>query len=116
VAQRRVLAGQLDLAATSFLVAEEEGRIVAHAFASALQPPILFVARLYVLPASQGLGIGTALLRELFARHPSATLARLSVVEGNDGALGFYRKAGFRIIDTSREDGIVSLHLERAIR
>lgn len=52
------LARQIDQERASFLVAEGAGgEIVGHAFASAMQAPLLFVVRLYIARSAQRRGI-----------------------------------------------------------
>jgi predicted N-acetyltransferase YhbS len=63
-----VLAGQVNETLSSFLVVQDgPEEIVGHAFVSAAHPPVLHVARLYVSPAYQRRGIGTALMQEMLA-------------------------------------------------
>jgi predicted N-acetyltransferase YhbS len=89
------LARQLGLARSSFLVAENGGVIVGHAFAQEQSPDLLILGRLYVLPAHQRRGIGRCLLAEAVARHPGAGVLRLKVEAGNAKGLSFYRREGF---------------------
>lgn len=108
------LARQIDRPRASFLVAEEAGgEIVGHAFASAVQAPLLFIVRLYVAQSAQGRGLGSRLLDGLAARHPDTDRMRLYVVAGNDAALAFYRARDFAIVGEAEEAGITSLRLER---
>lgn len=108
------LARQIDQPRASFLVAEEaEGEIVGHAFASAVQAPLLFIVRLYVAQSAQGRGLGSRLLDALAARHPDTDRTRLYVVAGNDAALAFYRARDFAIVGEAEESGVTSLRLER---
>lgn len=43
-------------------------------------------------PESQGLGVGTALIRKLRARHPGIGI----LAQTDDDAIGFYRSLGFK--------------------
>jgi ribosomal protein S18 acetylase RimI-like enzyme len=53
--------------------------------------------KLYVLPEHQGKGIGSLLLDAAIAALPAeATQLMLDVMVGNEQAIGFYRKHGFR--------------------
>jgi ribosomal protein S18 acetylase RimI-like enzyme len=53
--------------------------------------------KLYVLPEYQGGGVGTLLLDAAIAALPAdATQLMLDVLAGNEQAIGFYRKHGFR--------------------
>ncbi len=108
------LACQIDQERASFLVAQEAGgRIVGHAFASAVQAPLLFFVRLYVAGSAQRRGLGSRLLDALAARHPDTDRTRLYVVAGNDAALAFYRAQNFTIVGEAEEAGVRSLRLER---
>jgi GNAT superfamily N-acetyltransferase len=53
--------------------------------------------RLYVVPAAQGTGAGSALLTALIGLVPTgAGAVRLEYVDGNDRAARFYARHGFR--------------------
>jgi ribosomal protein S18 acetylase RimI-like enzyme len=111
-----ILAGQLDLPGSSFLVAEAGAAgIVGHAFGQARRPPVLALARLYVLPSRQRQGIGGRLLAALVARHPEATRVRLTVDAANAKGLAFYRRHGFVAVGEAVEDGVAVLHLEKSL-
>ncbi len=109
---RDALLAQLSAPDSSFLVAADgEGVLVGHALASAQR---LTIPRLYVAVTHQRRGVGRRLLAELLARHPRAESVRLYVLEGNAGALAFYRRQGFSIVGEGEEDGVRSLRLERS--
>ncbi|MEH0936297.1 GNAT family N-acetyltransferase [Micromonospora psammae] len=57
---------------------------------------------MYVAPAGRGRGVGHELVRAVaeWARRSGAEVLRLSVAEGNDAAMGLYRRSGFT--DTGR--------------
>lgn len=67
-------------------VAERGGRIVAY-----LRTEHDEVPSLHVLAEAQGLGIGRAMLRLALDRIGPF---RLQVIDGNDGAVAFYRRCG----------------------
>jgi len=54
------------------------------------------VLRLYVLPESQGQGIGSQLLNRALAAFPNAKRIELHVAEGNPSGLTFWTKRGFQ--------------------
>ena len=82
------------LAATSTLVAVVHGEIVGVGNLDLRrEPPTIW--KLYVVPAAQGTGAGSALLRELVALAGGATVA-LEYLDGNDRAAAFYERQGFR--------------------
>lgn len=79
---------------TLFLVAEKDGAIVGHCHAFAKQG--CYVDRLHVAPGMKGQGIGRAMLDHVETRQPSGTRIWLEVLRGNDAAIAFYRRVGFR--------------------
>ncbi|SDR26402.1 Ribosomal protein S18 acetylase RimI [Rhizobiales bacterium GAS191] len=85
----------------AFLVLEADGEIVATASATlrdsaALQGDgLLSIDRLYVRPARQGSGFGSALLDACVARFPEARSVHLEVDPHNRKGREFYAKRGF---------------------
>ncbi len=82
-----------------FILAENETQSVGFAsyelnYNSASQ---LMIHKLYLLPGSQGSGIGTQFLNLLsqIAKQNNITRLRLKVYYQNDKAIGFYEKYGF---------------------
>ena len=57
----------------------------------------VWLKKLYVLPAAQGLGLGTALTQTAIAHFAGAKEISLFVKNDNVKAIGFYRRAGFAI-------------------
>ena len=104
---------QLAMPDTSFLVAEDGGAIVGHAFANAQRPPVLTLARLYVAPARQRRGIGKRLLDAATARHPACDQVRLVVEAENAKGIGFYEREGFSPVGETVVDGIKHRRMER---
>lgn len=68
--------------------------------------PELMIHKIYLLPASQGLGIGTKFLNLLsdVALHNNNKRLRLKVYFENSKAIGFYEKYGFKNIGTEAID------------
>jgi GNAT superfamily N-acetyltransferase len=112
----QILAQQLDGKETSFLVAESADGIVGHAFADARRPPVLLLARLYVLPTQQRRGIGTRLLAAAIALHPSSSSVRIQVEAENAKAVKFYSDRGFAVVGTAMAEGIETQQMERVLR
>jgi ribosomal protein S18 acetylase RimI-like enzyme len=108
------LKSQIGLADCSFLVADDAGAIVGHAFANAQRPPVVTVARLYVAPARQRQGIGKRLLDAVVARHAACDLVRLLVEAGNVKGIAFYEREGFRPVGEAVVDGIKHFRMERS--
>ena len=61
-----------------------------------------YLAALFVIPESQGTGIGKALLEHIKERHPEITL---NVYAKNEPSVLFYEKQGFRLIKKQTEEG-----------
>ena len=84
-------------------VAEVDGEVVGIASVG-LHESHLALWKLYVLPEHQGRGIGSALLDSVVARatgdYPQI---RVSYLDGNTSAEGFYRSKGF--VEIGRESG-----------
>lgn len=111
-----MLAEQISAQDGSFLVAEHEGRLIAHAFAREPQTGVLFLSRLYVLPVRQRQGVGARLLEAVVERHPGAAVMRLDVEAENEKAVAFYRQHGFVAVGERAEKGLRSLRMEKALR
>lgn len=112
---RPLLAGQLERPNSSFLVACQHERVIAHGFAYLREPATLVISRLYVLPSHQGRGIGLRLLCALQERHPDARTLRLFVAAGNPRAVAFYRREGFAVVEEGTEEGARVLHMEKRL-
>lgn len=111
-----VLAEQISTQDGSFLVAEHEGRLIAHAYAREPQLGVLFLSRLYVLPVWQRQGVGARLLEAVVERHPAAVVMRLSVEAENEKGVAFYRRHDFVSVGERAEEGLRSLRMEKALR
>lgn len=61
-----------------------------------------YLAALFVIPESQGTGIGKALLEHVKERHTEITL---NVYAKNEPSVLFYEKQGFRLIKEQTEEG-----------
>lgn len=74
------------------------------------------IEHLYVAPESQRQGIGTLLLEHLARALPGRPL-RLWAFQSNHGAIAFYRRHGFIVIDqtdgSGNEEGLPDYLLER---
>lgn len=104
---------------TTCLVAVRDGRVVGMGNVD-LRPDVPVVWKLYVLPDQQGAGAGSALLAALVAvAAEGAEAVRLSYVDGNDRAAGFYARQGFVEIGRTaadRPDWPANVLLERRLR
>ena len=60
-----------------------------------------YLAALFVIPESQGTGIGKALLEHVKERHTEITL---NVYAKNESSVLFYEKQGFRLIEEQIEE------------
>lgn len=111
-----VLAGQIGALDALFLVAEHGSQLIGHAFAREPQPGMLFLSRLYVLPAWQRQGVGARLLETVVERYPEAAVIRLNVEAENGKGVAFYRRHGFMTVGEREEEGLRSLRMEKALR
>jgi ribosomal protein S18 acetylase RimI-like enzyme len=68
------------------------------------RPDCLLLDHLYIHPADQGRGIGTAVLLQIFAEAQALRLAvRVGALRGSD-ANRFYRRHGFRLVEQGEWD------------
>lgn len=93
-----------------FLVAEADGDLVGTASATLKPHGVLRLDRLYVRPALQGRGIGTALLAAALTGWPAVRRIDLEVEPRNAPAIAFYRRHGFVPVP-SPASGCVEKHL-----
>jgi ribosomal protein S18 acetylase RimI-like enzyme len=77
-----------------FLVAVENDDVVGHCYA--FQKDGMYVDRLHVDPTLKGRGIGKALLAHLESQLFADTRCWLDVLQGNDAAMGFYERVGYK--------------------
>jgi ribosomal protein S18 acetylase RimI-like enzyme/chorismate mutase len=96
-----------DLATYDVWVAESPGLVVGYA-----RSDREWLDDLYVEPARQGTGIGSALLDLIKAQRPAGFC--LWVFESNEPARGFYRRHG--LVDLERTDGASNEEREPDIR
>lgn len=111
-----VLAEQIGSPDALFLVAEHSGRLIGHAFARMLEPGVVSLSRLYVLPAWQRQGLGARMLGAVVERHPGAARMRLNVKAENGKGVAFYCRHGFTVVGERVEDGLRSLQMEKLLR
>ncbi len=80
-------------------VAETDGRIVGYQISTAVGPWGGHLARLAVLPAYQGRGIGGALVRDVLAYFTRQDIRHVTVntQDNNPVSLHLYRSLGFRL-------------------
>lgn len=89
------------------LLAERNGEILGILLYSILFSawrgrPGIFVSDIYVEDEARGMGLGTRLMRAAVAREAPRGCAylKLDVDKENEAGLGFYRKHGFKAIET----------------
>ena len=63
--------------------------------------PGVYVQDMYVAPAMRGRGLGRELMEAVIrrSRERGGRYVKLSVYDGNEAAIGFYRSLGFEICD-----------------
>lgn len=85
---------------SEFLVADDGKTLGGVAYATASEDgKTVTLKRLYVRPAFQRSGIGTALLSEIEESFPGAERLRIEVVVDNHQAVAFYKASGFAMLD-----------------
>jgi len=93
------------------LVAELDGAVVGWVAISAVSPKPFYAGvvehSVYVNPAAQGQGVGSALLRALFASTEAAGIWTIQsgVFPHNEPSLRLHRHAGFRVVGTREKVG-----------
>lgn len=87
------------LKTTEVLVAEKDNTIVATGNID-LRHDVPIIWKLYVVPAAQGTGVGSALIQKLIAVAGESPV-RLEYIDGNTKAADFYARHGF--IEVRRE-------------
>ena len=116
------LDARLDKPNSEFLVADDGEHIAGMAFASLVDDgKTVMLHQLYVLPASQGRGVGGLLFDEISSCFPDAGTVRLEVEEKNEKAVAFYRALGFAEVGRTPncgkdQSGIPALVLECPIQ
>ena len=112
----QLLREQFDVADDVFLVAESNGKIVGHAYATH-RSDSLYLDRLHVEPGLNGKGIGKKLMAEVFAAARDAEPVTVEVIDSNHRARRFYETLGFRIIERTAscngEMGVAALVMRR---
>ena len=75
-----------------------------HNFSTFVGKPGLYLEDLYVRPACRGHGLGRALLTRLAGIAVERDCGRFewAVLDWNEGAIGFYKKLGARVLDDWR--------------
>lgn len=75
-----------------------------HNFSTFLAKPGIYLEDLYVRPAFRGHGLGRALLERLAQIAVERDCGRFewAVLDWNEGAIGFYKKLGARVLDDWR--------------
>jgi ribosomal protein S18 acetylase RimI-like enzyme len=113
---QQALSEKLSFPASEFILADDGQMIHAMAFASQIEKTVQ-LHQMYVLPGSQGRGIGTELMQELFFCFDSASRMELNVHPQNLNAIGFYKAGGFTEtgkIEVPGPNGMVIPHIVMA--
>jgi ribosomal protein S18 acetylase RimI-like enzyme len=78
-----------------FLVAEENGQVIAMCNTDEVNGEIVNIQRIHVLPTHHRRGIGSLLMKEVMAEFPNLKKLELEVEKQNNRAIAFYEKQGF---------------------
>jgi GNAT superfamily N-acetyltransferase len=109
------LRNQISASDHVFLVAHRGETLVGHACSTRYSHELLYLGRLYVLPAAQRCGIGHRLLAAILDRSPGVRRVRAKVEAANAKARNFYRREGFTDAGEVLEDGLRSIWIEKAL-
>lgn len=96
------IADEIDDPNMHSIVAVNNDRIIGHA-RSDLNDGVVEIARLYVLRAYYGQGIGKVLLREVDSYFDPKYEVWLDVFEDNERAVNFYLSQGYEIVNRATE-------------
>ena len=110
------VAGSIDGSSRTYVAEDATGAVVGCAVVGALEgTPMLW--KLYVIPAAQRIGAGSALLAAVVADlPPTADRICLDYADGNDSARDFYVKAGFAELHRHGPDNEREVRMERRLR
>lgn len=111
------LKARLDNPRNCFLVASTDGfkSIDGTAFATLDNGKYIHLHQLYVLPGSQGCGIGTSLLRAIVENFRHAERISLEAEPANKRAIEFYSKHGFEIVGEGHDCGGIEENIPHLI-
>jgi len=99
-------------------VAEDKGKIVGFINLNETNKPNIYdLTAIYLLPAYQGKGIGTKLIKHSIQEVEVFEELSLEVEKSNINAVNFYKKLGFKIVDEYDDefDGHVLKTLEMSL-
>ncbi|QYA48159.1 GNAT family N-acetyltransferase [Nosocomiicoccus ampullae] len=99
-------------------VAEDKGKIVGFINLNETNKPNIYdLTAIYLLPAYQGKGIGTKLIKHSIQEVEVFEEVFLEVEKSNINAVNFYKKLGFKIVDEYDDefDGHVLKTLEMSL-
>lgn len=109
------ISDQLKKCGTLSLIARWMDKIAGHIFFDCSDKDKAYLARLYMLPSYQRLGIGEKLLEQTIAINKIQGKIYLKVNSENIKGLSFYQKSGFRVTGQLYEDGRTLLTMEKEI-
>lgn len=120
---RKLFAYYLKRCGSFFLVASRRGKVLGYMITCIRgggRPPVAELVSVAIAPAERHAGVGSALLNNTLRRlrRRAVTRLRLVVRVGNQPALAFYEKYGFRRVRVVRgyyEDGGDGLAMSRPL-
>ncbi|AZO70307.1 MAG: GNAT family N-acetyltransferase [Mesorhizobium sp.] len=83
----------------SFVAEGADGSIAGYAMAAMDGDGDVMLDRLHIEPEAFGSGLAVDLLHAVLAAHAGIPSIALEVIEGNERAIGFYRKHGFEVVE-----------------
>lgn len=97
----------------TFVAEDGEGRVVGTATLGVLDEDQV-IWKIYAIPAAQGAGVGTALMRAMLEAADPRRDVLIELVQGNERAWRFYERWGFRLDRHAvGSDGTTTLWLRR---
>jgi ribosomal protein S18 acetylase RimI-like enzyme len=104
---------------SAMLVVASGQSLVGYAMAQRDTDGQIILYGLYVHPAWQGKGIGSALLEAVVARFPRSPVIRLEVLKDNAAAIAWYARRGFEAYGetllATGTDGVAALYMDKKL-
>jgi len=89
------------------LVAIEAGRLVGASLSIMDERHQAWIERLHIAEEYFGTGLADDMMRAILVKHTGLQSIALKVLDGNDRAIGFYKRHGFAITEHVHDDEMV---------